>query len=126
MGAQIVVSVGAVSLERAEQFYVGGLGLPIDRAEGPFVAFTTEHGTSGLALYSAGPLAFESGLVDGYRGVAFSYLVDGPQQVDEVMVRAERSGGQVRRPADRADWGGYIGYLTDPDGNLWKVVTART
>jgi uncharacterized protein len=126
VGAQIVVSIGAGSLERAKRFYVEGLGLPIDRAEGPFVAFTTEHGRSGLALYSAGPLAFESGLVDGYRGVAFSCLVDSTEQVDEVMARAERCGGQVRQPAGRADWGGYIGYLTDPDGNLWKIVAAQT
>jgi uncharacterized protein len=126
MGAQIVVSIGAGSLERAQRFYVEGLGLPIDRAEGPFVAFTTEHGKSGLALYSGGPLAYESELVDGYRGVAFSCLVDSTERVDAVMDRAERSGGQVRQPAGRADWGGYIGYLTDPDGNLWKIVTVQT
>lgn len=123
MGAQIVVSLGATDLERAERFYVEGLGLPIDRAEGPFVAFTTEHGDSGLALYSGGPLEFESALVDDYRGVAFSCIVESPGQVDDVMARAERSGGRVRQPAGRAGWGGYIGYLTDPDGNLWKIVT---
>lgn len=122
MDAQIVVSLGAESLESAKQFYEEGLGLTVDRAEGPFVGFKTEHGQSGLALYSGGPLAFESGLVESFRGVAFSCLVPSPDDVDELMAQAETAGGQIRQPAGRAEWGGYIGYLTDPDGNLWKVV----
>jgi predicted enzyme related to lactoylglutathione lyase len=33
------------------------------------------------------------------------------------MVRAERAGATILEPAHSADWGGYLGYFTDPDGN---------
>lgn len=28
------------------------------------------------------------------------------------------------KPAAAAEWGGYFGYFSDPDGYLWKVTTA--
>ncbi|WP_281271939.1 VOC family protein [Microbacterium bovistercoris] len=40
-----------------------------------------------------------------------------------MLTRAERAGGSIVRPAERAQWGGYFGYLGDPDGHLWKVVS---
>jgi catechol 2,3-dioxygenase-like lactoylglutathione lyase family enzyme len=125
MGAQIVVSVGSSSLEAAKDFYEHGLGLVVDRAEGPFVGFKTEHGDSGLAMYSGDPLSFEAGLVDDFNGIVFSCLVESTEQVDQLMDRAKRAGGQIRQPPDRAAWGGYLGYLTDPDGNLWKIVATQ-
>ena len=27
----------------------------------------------------------------------------------------------IVRPARQADWGGYTGYFSDPDGFLWEV-----
>jgi uncharacterized protein len=29
--------------------------------------------------------------------------------------------GKIAKPAERQPWGGSSGYLTDPDGYLWKV-----
>jgi uncharacterized protein len=29
----------------------------------------------------------------------------------------------VVKPAAAAQWGGYFGYFSDPDGYLWKVTT---
>jgi len=39
--------------------------------------------------------------------------------VDALLARADRAGGTIIRPAQRAAWGGY--YVADPDGHLWKV-----
>jgi uncharacterized protein len=30
-------------------------------------------------------------------------------------------GGEVVRPPEATDWGGYNGYFADPDGHLWEV-----
>ena len=41
------------------------------------------------------------------------------------MQAAEAAGGTVvRAAAAAAEWGGYFGYFSDPDGHLWKVTTA--
>ena len=40
------------------------------------------------------------------------------------MRTAEAAGATVVKPAAAAEWGGYHGYFSDPDGYLWKVATA--
>jgi uncharacterized glyoxalase superfamily protein PhnB len=58
----------------------------------------------------------------GFRGVTFSYVVRSQERVDAVLAEAERAGGTIAKPAQKARWGGYFGYFADPDGNLWKIV----
>jgi uncharacterized glyoxalase superfamily protein PhnB len=59
----------------------------------------------------------------GFRGVSFHFITDSRAAVDEVMQTAKAAGGTVPRPAAGAEWGGYFGYFSDPDGYLWKVTT---
>jgi uncharacterized glyoxalase superfamily protein PhnB len=41
-----------------------------------------------------------------------------------VLAEAERAGGTIAKKAQQAQWGGYFGYFTDPEGYPWKVVAA--
>jgi uncharacterized protein len=123
MDEEVVVSLGVEDIERAQQFFCEGLGFEIERAEGPFAAFKESRGGP-IALYSGAPLAYEVDLVareGGYRGVALSYLVDSPERVDDLMAQAERAGAKIIKPPRAEAWGVYIGYFTDPGGNVWKV-----
>src|SRR6059058_3006628 len=38
--------------------------------------------------------------------------------------RSDSAGRAIDRSAENAQWGGYFGYFSDPDGHLWKVATA--
>ena len=40
------------------------------------------------------------------------------------MSSAIAAGAGVVREAAAAQWGGYSGYFSDPDGYLWKVACA--
>ena len=31
------------------------------------------------------------------------------------------AGGQISKAAAETEWGGYSGYVADPDGNLWEL-----
>jgi uncharacterized protein len=53
--------------------------------------------------------------------VSFHYVVTSPEEVHETIAAAEAAGGKVVRQPQRAEWGGYSGYFSDPDGHLWKV-----
>jgi predicted enzyme related to lactoylglutathione lyase len=127
MSPQVVTSLGVSDIDRAKQFYAEGLGWAIAQDHGRFVAFRIgDHGPPGLALYTGDALAYDAGLAgEGYRGVTLSLIVDTQERVDEVLVQAERTGGEILKPAHKADWGGYLGYFTDPDGNLWKAVKGQ-
>ena len=40
------------------------------------------------------------------------------------MSKAVAAGGAVVKAAEGAQWGGYSGYFSDPDGYLWKAATS--
>jgi catechol 2,3-dioxygenase-like lactoylglutathione lyase family enzyme len=128
MNPQIsVVTLGVRDLDRAKQFYSEGLGCPVEKDQGGFVSFSLGDGSSALALYTWDALAGDAGVPadgSGFRGFTLSYIVPSEQRVDEVLAQAERTGGTIAKPAQAAQWGGYSGYFSDPDGYLWKVVSA--
>ena len=37
------------------------------------------------------------------------------------MLRAERAGGRIVKPAATTFYGGYAGYFQDPDGHIWEL-----
>lgn len=120
-----VITLGVRDLNRAKQFYSQGLGWPIAVDQGQFVSFSPAAGSTGLALYPWAALAADAGVAEegsGFRGLTFNYFVRSDERVDAVLADAERAGGTIVKPAQRAKWGGYSGHFADPDGYLWKVV----
>jgi len=118
------ITLGVRDVNRAKQFYSEGLGWPIEQDHGEFISFSSSNGSSVLALYRWDALAADAGVPadgSGFRGITLSYIVRSDERVDAVLVEAERAGGKIARPAQRAPWGGYFGYFTDRDGYLWKV-----
>jgi uncharacterized glyoxalase superfamily protein PhnB len=52
-----------------------------------------------------------------------SCIVPSAECVDEALSAAKSAGAEIVKPAGTAERGGYFGYFSDPDGNLWKVVS---
>jgi catechol 2,3-dioxygenase-like lactoylglutathione lyase family enzyme len=122
-----VVMLGVKDIDRAKRFYVEGLGCEIDQDAPGFVRCSLGEGSSMLALYEWDAAARDAGVSpegSGFRGVSFHFVTDTREAVDEVMQTAEAAGGTVVKPAVAAQWGGYSGYFSDPDGYLWKITTA--
>ena len=120
------IVIAVENLERSKKFYGDGLGCAIDKDYKVFVTFKL-GGSLELGLYTWEALAGDAGISpkrsDGFRGVTFHTIVDSTKKVDELLAKAERAGGKIVRPAAKAQWGGYFGYFSDPDGHLWKVAT---
>jgi catechol 2,3-dioxygenase-like lactoylglutathione lyase family enzyme len=79
-----------------------------------------------LAVWGADELRVDAGAAstpepDTFRGVALAINVDSPEAVDAALAAAERAGGRIAKAGTRAEWGGYQGYFTDPDGHYWEV-----
>lgn len=122
-----VVMLGVQDFNRAKQFYGEGLGCPVAQEYPGFVSFNLGEGSSTLALYPWEAAADEAGMApegNGFRGVSLHCLVDSQERVDEVLGQAEQAGGTIVKPGRQAQWGGYFGYFSDPDGYLWKVASA--
>lgn len=122
-----VIMIGVKDLARSKKFYGDGLGCTIDQDYPNFVSFKLGDGSSSLALYEWEAAARDAGVSSqgsGFRGVSFHYIVPSKEAVDDVMGKAAAAGGGVVKEATAAQWGGFFGYFSDPDGYLWKVASA--
>ena len=102
-----VITLGVGDLNRAKQFYRDGLGWPVQVDQGHFVSFRPADGSSSLALYPREVPAGDAGVSPdggGFRGITFSYIVRSEDRVDAVLAEAERAGGEIAEPAQRARW----------------------
>ena len=121
-----VITLGVKDLAKAKQFYGKGLGWIAYQDYPQWVAFSINNGSSGLGLLAWDALAADAGVPadgNGFRGVTLSYLVRSEERVAQVLAEAERAGGKIVKAAERAQWGGSIGFFADPDGYLWKVAS---
>lgn len=121
------IVLGVEDLARSKKFYGEGLGCAINQDYPNFVSFNLGDGSSSLGLYQREAAAQEAGVSSagsGFRGVAFHYIVPSRAEVDEVIASAIAAGGSEVKAAADAQWGGYFGYFSDPDGFLWKVASA--
>jgi len=116
------ITLGVSDLERATRFYAEVLKLPQILQQGDIAFF--EMGKTWLALYPRHLLAADAGVPatgNGFSGFTLAHNVRSPEEVDALLNEAEQGGGKITKPGHRADWGGYSGYFSDPDGFLWEV-----
>lgn len=117
-----IVTLGVRDLDRAVRFYEA-MGLKRNEKAADGVAFFQMGGMI-LALWPREELANDAEVEDsppGFAGVALAHNTRSDVEVDEVLAAAERAGGRVIKPAQRAFWGGWYGYFADTEGHLWEV-----
>lgn len=114
--------------ERTKLFYEHVFGLKeLDNEEG-IVTIELPH----LSLFLMEQAAFEEYSKRARRlsyfptnqvGAFISCALDSQEDVDLALQNAPLYGGTAPAEAtiDRK-YGGYIGYITDPDGHLWELV----
>ena len=125
-----VITLGVDDLERSVRFYRDGLGLRTDGIVGEelefgAVAFFELQAGVRLALWPRASLAHDSGLPLGPASpteLSLGHNVSSTAEVDAVMAEAEAAGAKIVKAAHETFWGGYAGYIQDPDQHLWEVV----
>jgi predicted lactoylglutathione lyase len=118
------VALGVADLGAAERFYAEGLGLAIDSRPQPDLVYLAS-GETRIALYPAKALADYAGVVERPAGgVVLSLNVESPEEVEAILDRCVRAGGELIRPGGHMEWGGHAGTVADPDGHVWEIVCA--
>jgi len=118
-----LITLGVADLPRAVAFYEA-LGLVRRVKEAKGAAFFQAGGVV-LSLYPRHDLAADAGVVDGragvFGGIALACNRPSRAEVDTTLIRAVAAGGRGLRPAQPTFWGGYSGYVADPDGHPWEI-----
>jgi catechol 2,3-dioxygenase-like lactoylglutathione lyase family enzyme/predicted CoA-binding protein len=121
-----LITLGVRDLATARRFYVEGLGWEprLDLDEVVFIQIG--HGLL-LALWPAKELDADidpSGRASSTAATApfaLAHNVGSEHEVDEVIAHMVAAGGTVLKPGQRAAFGGYHGYVADPDGFRWEI-----
>lgn len=144
-----LVTLGVADLARAEAFYRALGMVRRDQSTTGVVFFQAdgrrEVGQGGLvlSLYPRRELAADAGLpedaaveagggssavgrgggADGrpFGGIALACNRASRAEVDATLAGALAAGGTPLRPAQETFWGGYSGYVADPDGHPWEI-----
>jgi uncharacterized protein len=118
-----IITLGVSDLKKAREFY-DALGWKVaseDKAE-EIVAYDLQNMT--LALYPLSKLAEDAKTPierSGYSTITIAYNVNAETEVNETLKEVQKAGGKIIKAAEKVFWGGYSGYFSDPDGNLWEV-----
>ncbi len=82
-------------------------------------------GVNVVSLYPYDELADDAQVQPGKRqsfpGFTIAINVGSETEVDGILASAKDLGAGIPKPAEKAFWGGYSGYFSDPDGYLWEV-----
>ncbi|MEV6599289.1 VOC family protein [Actinoplanes sp. NPDC051346] len=124
-----LATLGVADVVRATEFYES-LGWRLSPASLPGVVsfFHTAGGL--LSLVATDDIAADAGLptrvppphaATGFRGTTLAINVESPAAVDEALRTVVRAGATLVKAGGAAEWGGYLGYFTDPDGHLWEI-----
>ncbi len=116
-----LITLGVVDVDRSRAYYraIGWREHPRS-VEG--TTFFQMHG-SVLALYGLNDLAADLGrpaTALGTGAITLAQNFETEAEVDAAVDRAVAAGGrEVKRP-QLVNWGGYVGFVADPDGHVWE------
>lgn len=116
------VTLGVADVAAATAFYEK-FGLKKSAASQDAVTFF-QLGSNVLSLFRREALSDDAQAEEvwsGNGGITLAFNLPSESEVDEVMKRAGENGARILKPAQKAFWGGYHGFFTDPDGHVWEV-----
>ena len=118
-----IVTLGVDDLSRMRTFYTEVFGwTPIDDSSDRIVFFQL-NGIQ-LALFGREALA-EDARVDaegsGFRSFTLAHNLRSEKAVDRQFDVFEANGVTIVKSPAKTFWGGYSGYIADPEENLWEI-----
>ncbi len=115
------VTLGVADLARSRAFYEAWGWRPVQADDD--IVFFQANGLV-IALFGVDDLAVDQGrpgaaLGTGAMTLAQNYPTEG--EVDRVLRAALAAGATLLKRPEHVSWGGYSGYVADPDGHVWEL-----
>jgi uncharacterized protein len=117
-----VVTLGVADVAAATVFYTS-LGWAVLPDSSEQITFF-QLGAVVLGLFGRDALAHDAQVSAegfGFRGVTLAINLASPPLVDAAVAHWQAVGGSLVTAPQTVFWGGYSGYVADPDGHLWEI-----
>jgi catechol 2,3-dioxygenase-like lactoylglutathione lyase family enzyme len=116
------ITIGARNMTQLKQFYTEKFGWTTLKDDGGIVFFKMNGFI--LGLYPAEELAADAKVPlggPGFKGFTLAINYDNEKKVDEVFMALSKAGVTILKAQQKTSWGGYSGYVADPEGNCWEI-----
>ncbi|SMO58716.1 VOC family protein [Fodinibius sediminis] len=118
-----LITLGVRNLAKMRAFYKNVFGWsPLDSSNEEIVFFQL-NGVQ-LALFGWKDLTEDAAVSargKGFRGFSLAHNLQSEKEVDDLFDTLKTRGAHVVKPPEKTSWGGYSGYIKDPEGNLWEI-----
>jgi uncharacterized protein len=119
-----LVTLGVSDLDRSRRFYEELGWEPQDWTPESKVVFFELNGVM-LSLFGRDDLAEDVGVEatrsTGFSSITLAHNEPSIDDVDRAFNEFISAGATAVKTPQATAWGGYSGYVADPDGHLWEV-----
>ena len=118
-----LITLGVDDIETMSRFYTEVFGWMPLRQSTDQIKFFRLNGVK-LALFDRDALAEDADIPaegSGFRSFSLAYNLGSKEQVDVCFEELISRGARIVKQPEMVYWGGYRGYIADPEGNLWEL-----
>jgi len=115
-----LITLRVEDLDVATRFYADGLGwTTMLQVPGEVTFLQSAHGQA-ISLFNAAGYDADTGAPIPVP-VVLAQIVRGEAAVDRVIDELVAAGATLVKAPERAEWGGYHGFVRDPAGYYWEI-----
>ena len=118
------ITLGVADLAESRRFYRDVFGWQETADSNENIAFFQAGNALLLALFGKAALAHDAQIPEqssGFPRFTLAHNVGSEAEVDALFAGFAAKNANIIKSPQKVFWGGYSGYLADPDGFLWEI-----
>ncbi|OAM25746.1 MULTISPECIES: VOC family protein [Eikenella] len=118
------ITLGVADLAESRRFYREVFGWQETADSNENIAFFQAGNALLLALFGKAALAHDAQIPEqssGFPRFTLAHNVGSEAEVDALFAGFAAKNINIIKAPQKVFWGGYSGYLADPDGFLWEI-----
>lgn len=118
------ITLGVADLAESRRFYRDVFGWQETADSNENIAFFQAGNALLLALFGKTALAHDAQIPEqssGFPRFTLAHNVGSEAEVDALFAGFAAKNANIIKAPQKVFWGGYSGYLADPDGFLWEI-----
>lgn len=118
------ITLGVADLAESRRFYRDVFGWQETADSNENIAFFQAGNALLLALFGKAALAHDAQIPEqssGFPRFTLAHNVGSEAEVDALFAGFAAKNANIIKAPQKVFWGGYSGYLADPDGFLWEI-----
>lgn len=118
-----IIGLGVDDFQKSNQFYEEVFGWEKLPSSNENISFFQLNGLL-LSLYPREKLAEDAQVSaegSGFKSFSLAYNAKSEEEVNQLFETLSAKGAKIVKQPEKVFWGGYSGYIADPDDNLWEI-----